>query len=54
MESEATELDEILEGVKTALNNLSGAGEVKVDMVFEPPWTTDMLSDEGREFLGMA
>lgn len=43
----------IFEGVKTALNRLPDAGEVQVDMVFEPPWTTDMLSDEGRSFLGM-
>lgn len=43
----------IFEGVKTALNSLPEVGEVQVDMVFEPPWTTDMLSDEGRSFLGM-
>ncbi len=44
----------IYEGVKTALNNLSDAGMVEVDMVFEPPWTPEMLSAEGQEFLGMA
>ncbi|PTX98642.1 iron-sulfur cluster assembly protein [Opitutus sp. ER46] len=40
------------EGVKTAVEQLPGVGAVKVDLVFEPRWTTDMLSDAARQQLG--
>lgn len=42
----------IFEGVKTALNRLEGATEVDVVMVFEPPWTPEMLSEGGKHELG--
>lgn len=44
----------IYEGAKTALQSLEDVGEVQVDMVFDPPWTTDMLSDYGKAQLGFA
>lgn len=44
----------IHEGVKQALNSLEGAKKVEVDMVFEPPWTPEMLSDDARRKLGWA
>lgn len=44
----------IYEGVKTALNNLEGAKKVTVEMVFDPPWTPDKLSEDGKRQLGMA
>lgn len=43
----------IYEGVKTALNRLEGAGDVTVDMVFEPPWTPERLSEGGKRHLGL-
>lgn len=42
----------IHEGVKQALNSLEGAKKVEVAMVFEPPWTPEMLNDEARRKLG--
>lgn len=42
----------IYEGVKQALTALDGAKNVEVAMVFEPPWTPEMLSDEARRKLG--
>lgn len=26
--------------------------EVEVNLIFEPPWTFEMISDEGKQFLG--
>jgi metal-sulfur cluster biosynthetic enzyme len=42
----------IYEGAKRALERLPGAKEVNVAMVFDPPWTPDMLSATAREQLG--
>ena len=42
----------IHEGAKQALTALTGAKKVEVAMVFDPPWTTAMLSDEARRQLG--
>ena len=42
----------IYEGVKTALLGLLGATQVNVTLVFDPPWTADMLSDNARRQLG--
>lgn len=41
----------IYEGVKEALLRLPGAKDVNVTMVFEPPWTPEMLSEAAREQL---
>lgn len=43
----------IYQGVKTALNALPEAKNVEVTMVFDPRWTPDMLSEEGKRQLGM-
>ncbi len=40
------------EGVKTAVENLEGVKSVKVDLVFEPAWSPEMLSDAARQQLG--
>lgn len=45
--------DWIYEGVKTALNLLEGAQAVEVAMVFDPPWTPEMLSESGKLELGI-
>jgi metal-sulfur cluster biosynthetic enzyme len=42
----------IYEGVKTALLGLPGATQVNVSLVFDPPWTAEMLSDNARRQLG--
>lgn len=42
----------IYEGVKQALTGLLGAKNVEVSMVFDPAWTTEMLSDAARRQLG--
>jgi len=42
----------IYEGVKTALRQLPEAKNVEVAMVFDPPWSPEMLSEAGKQQLG--
>jgi FeS assembly SUF system protein len=39
--------------VKTALETVPGIGEVKVNMVFDPPWTPERMSEEAKLELNM-
>ena len=34
------------------LRKLEGVGEVHVEMVYDPPWSLDRVSEEGRRALG--
>jgi metal-sulfur cluster biosynthetic enzyme len=34
--------------VENAVGAVPGVGHVDVKMVFDPPWTTDRMSDEAR------
>ncbi len=40
-------------GVKNALLNLEGIAEAQVEIVWDPPWNPSMMSDYGRERVGM-
>jgi len=31
----------------------SGHSPVKIELIFDPPWTPDMISEDGRLYLGM-
>jgi len=42
----------IHEGAKQAVASLPGAKTTRVSLVFDPPWSTDMLSDAARRQLG--
>lgn len=44
-------LDIIEQDVVSALKNAGGVTTIKVDFVFDPPWTTDRISPKGREDL---
>ena len=39
-------------GTHAALSQMPGVKTVKVDLVFEPPWNTEMLSAQARQQLG--
>jgi len=39
--------------VKTALETVEGIGEVTVNMVFDPPWTPERMSEEAKLELNM-
>lgn len=42
----------IQEGVDAAVRAMPGVSGVDVRVVFEPPWTSDLLSDTARKQLG--
>ena len=44
---------EMPEMVKSALEGVDGIGAVTVNMVFEPPWTPEKMSDEAKLELNM-
>ncbi|HYD99308.1 MAG TPA: SUF system Fe-S cluster assembly protein [Alphaproteobacteria bacterium] len=39
--------------VEQAVGAVEGVGEVKVEIVWDPPWTPDMMSEAARLELGM-
>lgn len=39
--------------VKNAVKNVDGVSEVTIDMVFEPEWTKDMMSEAAMLELGL-
>lgn len=44
---------EMPEMVRTALEEVEGIGKVTVNMVFDPPWTPDRMSEEAKLELNM-
>jgi len=44
---------QLVDDVKTAVGDLDGAGEVEVDITFEPRWTPDQIDDDIRAAIGM-
>lgn len=44
--------DVILEGVKSAAEGVPGVSRVEVRLVWEPPWTPELLSARARVQLG--
>ena len=45
--------DFIAEDVKQKLESIDGIDNVKINLVFEPEWDRDMISEEGNLELGM-
>ncbi|MFU8848372.1 MAG: putative Fe-S cluster assembly protein SufT [Opitutales bacterium] len=43
----------IAEDVKKSLESLGAVSEAQVDIVWDPPWTPHMISEEGRKKLGI-
>ncbi len=39
--------------VKDAVKTVGGVGEVEVELVWDPPWSPDTMSDEAKLQLGM-
>jgi metal-sulfur cluster biosynthetic enzyme len=40
-------------GVKNALRNLEAVEEAEVEIVWDPPWTPAMMTEEGRARVGL-
>jgi len=45
--------DEIFVDVKTKIEGIEGVNNVNINLVFEPEWSTDMMSEEARLELGI-
>ena len=45
--------DEVMAEVDRSVRDVPGVKDCKIDLVFEPAWTTSLLSDEARVALGM-
>ncbi len=43
----------IAQQAEWAVQDLDGAGEVEIEMVFDPPWTPELISEEARSELGI-
>ncbi len=43
--------ESIIDGVRAGLEDTFKGDVVNINLVFEPRWNHDMISDEGREFL---
>ena len=43
----------IVQEVTSALRDLPGIGEVDVKLVWSPPWSPDMMTEEARDELGI-
>jgi metal-sulfur cluster biosynthetic enzyme len=44
--------DTIARAAEMAIETLDGVQKAHVDIVWDPPWTPDRLTDEGRRLLG--
>jgi len=38
--------------VENAVNSVAGVGQVRVDLVFDPPWTPERMSEEAQVAVG--
>lgn len=43
----------IMQEVTGALRGLPGIGDIDVKLVWSPPWTPDMMSEDAKDELGM-
>ncbi len=43
----------IMQEVTGALRELPGIGDIDVKLVWSPPWTPDMMSEDAKDELGM-
>lgn len=43
----------IAQQAEWAVQDLDGAGEVEIEMVFDPPWSPELISEEARSQLGI-
>ncbi len=44
----------IAEEVKSKIKAMSGVKDAKVELVWEPPWTPDKMSEEAKAQMGIA
>jgi len=45
--------DEVVESARLAIFDVPNVNDVQIDLVFEPAWSQDMMSEEAKLELGM-
>lgn len=45
--------DQIVQEIKDKLELVDGVNEAKINLVFDPPWNMDMMTEEAKLELGM-
>lgn len=43
----------IAQNAETRIAEIEGVGEVEVEMVFNPPWNPEMITENGKKLLGI-
>ena len=43
----------IAQQAEWAIQDVDGVGEVEIELVFDPPWSPDLISEEARAQLGI-
>jgi metal-sulfur cluster biosynthetic enzyme len=43
----------IAQQAEWAISEVEGVEDVQVEMTFDPPWSPDLISDDGKKFLGI-
>ena len=43
----------MLEDARRKVSEIEGIKDVKIELTFDPPWTTEMASDDVRKILGL-
>lgn len=46
-------VDQLVEEVRLAVKSVEKVKNVKIDIVFDPPWSQDMLSEEAKLEMGL-
>ena len=44
---------QIAQQAEWAIQDVDGVEEVEIEMVFDPPWSPDLISEEARNHLGI-
>lgn len=45
--------DDLIEDVRNAVKSVNGVKGVSINLVFDPPWSQDLLSDEAKLDMGL-
>ena len=43
----------IAQNAEWRIAEIEGVGEIEVDMVFDPPWNPEMITEDGKKLLGI-
>ena len=43
----------IAQQAEWAISEMDGVDDVEVEMVFDPPWTPDLITEDGKKLLGI-